>query len=156
MSQLTFFAVEPLASPSASPDSEKDWQTRVATSCSPLVPLLQSIAPSGWYGRTCPEYCHLTEDEILPASFTGWGNAGMGSHTEFLTLSTSEWNHTLAPSLSDDGVCSLSDILEDSGSVPQRYFLSARACQGILRRAEKRGKELPPMLKTALKAVAYG
>ncbi|AOJ53888.1 hypothetical protein AQ475_24090 [Burkholderia thailandensis] len=77
----------------------------------------------------------------------------MGSHTGFLTLSTSEWNHTLAPSLNDDGVSSLSDILE-TGDVPQRFFLSAKACSGILRRAAKRGKELPPPLARALKAVA--
>jgi len=77
----------------------------------------------------------------------------MGSLTEFLTLNLSEWNHTLAPSRSDGGVCSLSDILE-TGDVPQRYFLSARACKGILRRAEKRGKELPEALRHALKAVA--
>ena len=66
-----------------------------------------------------------------------YDNSGMGSPTWFWTLSTSEWNHTLAPSLSDDGVCSLSDILEGSGTVPQRYFLSARACAGILRRADE-------------------
>jgi hypothetical protein len=78
----------------------------------------------------------------------------MGSPTGFLTLSTSEWNHTLAPSLSDDGACSLSDILEAPGSVPRRYFLSARACRGILRRAEKRGRELPKGLRVALEAVA--
>ncbi len=78
----------------------------------------------------------------------------MGSPTEFWTLSTSEFNHTLAPSLSDAGVCSLSDILEDSGSVPQRYFLSAKACAGILRRAAKRGKALPEPLVRALRAVA--
>lgn len=29
-------------------------------------------------------------------------------------------------------------------------LLSAKACEGILRRAERHGKELPPMLKTAL------
>ena len=35
--------------------------------------------------------------------------------------------------------------------------MSAKACQGILRRAEKRGKELPPMLMEALEeAVALG
>jgi hypothetical protein len=56
-------------------------------------------------------------------------------------------------SLSDEGVCSLSDILE-TGDVPQRYFLSAKACMGILRRAEKRGKELPPQLARALQVVA--
>lgn len=42
----------------------------------------------------------------------------------------------------------LSDILEPNPN--QKYYLSAAACQGILRRAEKRGKELPPMLKEAL------
>lgn len=35
-------------------------------------------------------------------------------------------------------------------SIPQKYFLSARACQGILRRAENRGKSLPPALMAAL------
>jgi hypothetical protein len=43
---------------------------------------------------------------------------------------------------------SLSQILEDNPH--PKYYLSAKACQGILRRAEKRGKELPPMLKEAL------
>jgi hypothetical protein len=32
--------------------------------------------------------------------------------------------------------------------------LSARACRGILRRAEKRGKEIPEALKRALETVA--
>jgi hypothetical protein len=70
----------------------------------------------------------------------------MGSRTEFLTLSTSEWP-------SDAAVCSLSDTLE-TGNLPQRFFLSATACQGILRRAEKRGKVLPPALEQALLSVA--
>jgi hypothetical protein len=56
-------------------------------------------------------------------------------------------------SLKDDGVSSLSEILE-AGDVPQRYYLSAKACRGILRRAEKRGKELPRALMLALEAVA--
>ena len=42
----------------------------------------------------------------------------------------------------------LSQILE--ANVPEKYYLSAKACEGILRRASKRGKELPEMLKTAL------
>ena len=44
---------------------------------------------------------------------------------------------------------SLSEILE-TGEVDRRYFLSAKACKGILRRAEKRGKALPPSLRDAL------
>lgn len=42
----------------------------------------------------------------------------------------------------------LSWILEDN--VPERYYLSARACEGILSRASRRGKALPEILRTAL------
>lgn len=45
-------------------------------------------------------------------------------------------------------VSRLSQILE---ATPQeKYSLSAKACQGILRRAERRGKDLPETLKTVL------
>ena len=50
-----------------------------------------------------------------------------------------------------DAESTLSQILE--ADVPQKYYLSAKACAGILRRAERRGKELPPMLKAALEYV---
>lgn len=53
----------------------------------------------------------------------------------------------------DASVCSLSQILE-IGRIPPKYFLSGKACAGILRRAERRGKELPEQLRHALKAVA--
>ena len=145
--QLSMFSSEELpANPLASPDLEKDWRILVETSCLPILPLLTSIAPSGWFGRTCPACYPVTEETILPPFFEGWGNSGMGSPTEFLTLSTLEWP-------SDAAVCSLSDVLE-TGVVPQRFFLSATACQGILRRADKRGKELPPALQAALQQVA--
>jgi hypothetical protein len=42
----------------------------------------------------------------------------------------------------------------ETGDVPQRFFLSATACKGILRRAEKRGKQLPQQLAQALLLVA--
>lgn len=42
----------------------------------------------------------------------------------------------------------LSQILEDN--VPQKYYLSARACQGILTRASRRGKPLPDILRQAI------
>ncbi len=97
--------------------------------------------------------CRRLADGTLEPSSGGWQNSGMGSPTECWTLSTSEWNHTLVPSRSDGGVCSLSDILE-TGDVPRRDFLSAKACAGILRRAAKRGKDLPPTLQAALQAEA--
>ncbi len=42
----------------------------------------------------------------------------------------------------------LSQILMENA--PEKYSLSARACQGILRRAENRGKALPEILRIAL------
>ncbi len=42
----------------------------------------------------------------------------------------------------------LADVLEPNA--PARYSLSARAAAGILRRAEKRGRDLPPALGQAL------
>ena len=53
------------------------------------------------------------------------------------------------------GVCpkeenesTLSQILEVG--VPTKYYLSPKACQGILRRASERGKHLPDVLEKAL------
>ena len=37
---------------------------------------------------------------------------------------------------------------------PHKYYLSKKACQGILRRASARGKQLPQMLKIALEQQA--
>jgi hypothetical protein len=49
----------------------------------------------------------------------------------------------------DAVVCSLSQVLEQ-GSIQRRYFLSSKACEGILRRAEKRGKTLPAALRSVV------
>ena len=53
----------------------------------------------------------------------------------------------------DADVCLLSQVLE-MGSIPQQYFLSAKACAGMLRRAEARGKTLPEQLLSALHSSA--
>jgi hypothetical protein len=145
--QLSMFSsAEPHASPSLSPDSERDWLIRVATSPLPISQFWTAIAPVGAVGRTSPASCRRTEDGRWEPFSEGWGNSGMGSPTECWTLSTSDWP-------SDGSACSLSAILE-TGAVPRRFYLSARACQGILRRAAKRGKSLPPSLAAALRAVA--
>ena len=49
---------------------------------------------------------------------------------------------------SGDAGCSLSLILQ--GDPPRRYYLTRRACLGILRLAKERGKTLPPQLHRAL------
>jgi hypothetical protein len=42
----------------------------------------------------------------------------------------------------------------ETGDVPQRFYSSEKACAGILRRAEKRGKKLPTLLERSLRMAA--
>jgi hypothetical protein len=127
--------------------------------------------PDGSSGKTSPAHSAVTEAETLLSWLARWLgpnsvfretdgeipellSAQTGASSGALwTRSTSEWNHTLVPSHSGGGVCSLSSILE-TGQVDPRYFLSQKACLGILRRAEKRGKALPEALQRALSQVA--
>ena len=67
------------------------------------------------------------------------------SHGGYLMLSTGEFPR-------EENASTLSQILMDS--VPEKYYLSPKACQGILSRASKRGKELPQVLKAALERQA--
>lgn len=64
-----------------------------------------------------------------------------------LTLNLSERPRVENPSR-------LSEVLEQDAD--ERFWLSAKACQGILNRAERRGKELPEELHDALVAQAHG
>ena len=151
--QLTFLSEELPVSPSASQASEADWMMSAVTWPSNILGWLTDYGPDGWFGRTSPASCHRMEDGTLVPFSGAWSSSGMASPTECLTLSTSEWTGLEGLSLSDDGVCSLLDILE-TGDVPPRYYLSVTACRGVLRRSEKRGKSLPPSLQTALEHVA--
>lgn len=107
--------------------------------------LLNSIARDGLSLRMCPAFLVLTKEETLPSSFEGWSNAGIASRGGSLMLSFTEWPK-------DAAVCSLSEVLETE--VALKYFLSPKACRGILRRAEKRRRELPQSLKQALEQTA--
>ena len=153
--QLTFSWAEPPANPSALQDSAKDCTTPAEDSCLPTLRLLGVYGLNGLCGKTSPVSCHPTEDGILVPSSGRWGNWGMGGPTGSWTLNGAEHTGIPVPSRSAGDVCSLSDVLETQ-PLPQRYCLSSRACLGILRRAERRGKSLPPMLKAALEQAAGG
>ena len=86
-----------------------------------------------------PQYLDLRKGNGVRAD-ASWemGGALLGAYT---TLSFGE-------SPSDVVESRLSQILEDHPH--PKYCLSAKACQGILNRAERRGKALPPLLKEAL------
>ena len=125
------------------------------------------FAPDTWSGRTSPERSAATTAETSrPCSKrrsassnrkppvlkclqkAGLPGAGIGTWTddgawlgEYTTRNTGESPNAAV-------VSRLSQILE---ATPQeKYSLSAKACQGILRRAERRGKDLPETLKTVL------
>lgn len=118
-----------------------------------------------WSGRTCPEHIRATKERTSDVSSkksaksqkemfqfldlrktSGGGKAqswamGIQSLGEHLTLNIGE-----CPK--EESVSTLSQILEETPH--QKYYLSEKACLGILRRAEKRGKELPEILRLAL------
>ena len=128
-------------------------------------------AQGGCCGRTSPEPFQQTAGETLLPWLDQWlaeiyrhrkvggkkpelvSDETDSSSGACLTLNMSEFNHIPERSRSDVAVCSLSSILE-TGAVDRRYFLSQKACAGILRRAEKRGKTLPQHLRRALAEVA--
>lgn len=56
--------------------------------------------------------------------------------------------HNFGESPKDVEESTLSQILTEE--VPQKYYLSETACRGVLRRKEKHGKALPPLLHIAL------
>ena len=120
-------------------------------------------------GKTSPEHSVQTAEKTsLPSSKRsvpsvrrtlmcldlrpGMGGNLLGAYWEMdtvlpgksMTLNTGE-----CPS--DVRESTLSQILQQNA--PEKYSLSPKACAGIIRRAEKRGKELPLMLREALMEV---
>ena len=136
-------------------ESAKEWQREAGRD--PALPSSSqgssaSSSPAGCFGRTFQELSPPTEDGT---SYTFSGklrNAGIACPIGFSTRSTAEWTACPGQFRSEDGVCGLSDILEVSGEHLRKYCLSEKACEGILRRAESRGKRLPAKLEAALKA----
>ena len=92
---------------------------------------------------------------------TKYSSSGRHGAVSVWLLDPSEQHagESLMPNISawpnDASVCSLSSVLE-TGLIPEKYYLSGKACDGILRRAERRGKALPAALRDALVAVANG
>lgn len=104
--------------------------------------------------RTVLEEICKIKDERLSVSKPKsgkWTNSGeiMGDGFPFvgesLMLNTGECPN-------EERESTLSQILQ--ANVPTKYYLSQKACLGILRRASARGKQLPQMLRIALEQQA--
>lgn len=144
--QLTLCAADFPAPTLALPDAARDWLESNPGCGMSSIEFLRSLNRSGLSLRMCPAYYRLAEDGTLPPSFKGWQDAG-------ICRLGGSWTLSIGASHNAAAVCSLSDVLQNSEDMPHKYFLSARACQGILRRAERRGKKLPQRLMEALMAV---
>ena len=124
------------------------------------------FAPDTWSGKTSPEHSLPTEGEISARSSPN--RSGSPSRKPPLFLRLQRAGQNAAASWETDGALlgeystrsfgecpsaavesRLSQILEDAP--PRKYYLSARACQGILNRAARRGKQLPEALERALR-----
>ena len=95
-----------------------------------------------------------SSDSSTPTAALLWGGALTSWPKSGRWQSNGEcWTRNGSESPNGDAACSssLSLILEQQ--VEDRYFLSPRACAGILRRATKRGKRLPAPLEAALVSV---
>ena len=112
------------------------------------------------FGRTYPELFQVTTERILEPCLKKsqtpifqclqvangqpqeWLEGGrLTPLGESLMLNIGEY-----PSVENEST--LSEILEDN--VPEKYYLSPKACLGILRRAKNKGRKLPDNLRIAL------
>lgn len=117
------------------------------------------------FGKMYPELSVQTAEKILEPcwkNLPAWNNQTLlsldlrgadGAKPELFVEADGAWlgdssmlNIGELPSVARESL--LSQTLEVNA--PERYYLSARACQGILIRASRRGKPLPELLKTAL------
>ena len=118
------------------------------------------------YGKTYPAHCRPLGDVTLKpclkrsqrAKFQclvlDAGQRRAWYEAEGLTLLGACTTPNISEQHSGAGACFLSQILEERA--PEKYSLSPKACTGILRRAARRGKALPPMLLAALEQQASG
>ena len=120
------------------------------------------------YGKTSPEPSAATKEKTsgpslkrsapsatIPVMFldlrTGFGNLLGAYWTTTSVLPGGYMTHSTGECPKDVVESTLSQILQ--ADAPDKYSLSPKACRGILRRAEKRGKEMPDMLREALEEV---
>ena len=125
------------------------------------------FAHDTWSGRTCRERSAPTTEKTSPQSLKkqlGWPSRkpplflylkkdGPQADASWVTdgaLLGVYSMHSFGESPRDGVESHLSQILEVSPH--QKYCLSAKACQGILNRAARRGKDLPETLRKALEA----
>lgn len=142
MEQLTLLPAEALAKISQSQENGQDFMETVLHWHGNFAEFYLKFSQSGSCGKTFPEYCRQTEDGIFMPFSGKWKTSGMAWHGEY-------WTHSISEFPKDAAESSLSDILE-TGDHLQQFYLSPKACQGILKRAKENNVTLPEILEQAL------
>ena len=134
--------------------------------CENQMSFADLLSPDIWSGKTSPEPSAVTEEKtsepfskkprglqiktplfldlrggrsgLLPGAYWEMGGPLLGVYTM----------HSFGECPREERESRLSQILEDSAH--PKYYLSTKACQGILNRAKRRGKTLPEALRIAL------
>jgi hypothetical protein len=112
-----------------------------------------ALAPSS--SKTSLASCPVIAGETWQHSSVAWLSSGMAWRSGLSTLDSSacpSGDDASSSLLCEAKRTTLTAVLQPS--VPPRFFLSARSAGGILRRASKRGRELPPALNAALTSQA--
>ena len=108
------------------------------------------LALDGLYGKTSQELSLAEQVTTLKQSSKKWQTWGQ------VSLNGQPWMRSSSeyPNVEGEFSSSLALILQSPTEVADRYLLSPKAAEGILRRANRRGKTLPPRLQQALEQVA--
>ena len=133
--------------------------------CEGQMSIFDMLDRDSLYGKMSPELLVQTKERTLGVSLKKFAELRI-KPPQFLCLKRENgqqavvsWvmggqllgeymTRSFGESPKEEDVSRLSQILEVKA--PEKYYLSARACQGILNRAERRGKELPEQLRIAL------
>ena len=130
-------------------ENEQDWQENGVVYSGKSADYLKKLDRKILSSKMCPVYFPQMEEKIWPLSLKRWLNSGIAWDGECLMLNTLEYPNAAVES-------SLSEVLETEGSHLSKYSLSQKAAEGILRRANRRGKTLPQPLQKALEIVSGG
>lgn len=90
----------------------------------------------------------ITKTYIPMPNSRRWAAAGMVRSRGEVRLGEC-WTLNIGEYPSEENASTLFTVLEMN--VPDKYYLSAKACSGIIRRAEQRGRTLPAVLEEALR-----
>ena len=121
-----------------------------------------------WFGKTSPEPSAVKEERTSPLSLKKRSKSSNRKPPLFLCLTKDGLQQDACLMWTEDGALPGEYTMHSFGECPReenasrlsaileecphpKYCLSAKACQGILNRAERRGKKLPEQLEAALR-----